>query len=306
MDIRKNNFIKKLYSKMDLLFDIATLISPKLNTYLRYFASFGKKWDEKNPITLNDWVLWLKFNDYWNDNRVKQCADKYMVRSFIEEIGCKEILNELIAVYENSNEIEWNALPEKYVIKLNIGCGYNWIVDDSKNLDIEKVEKTLNKWMKEKYYLSHSEMQYKNVKPYILIEKYLEPKYGLFPDDYKFYCFDGYCPYVMVCTDRGKGGHNAKFWYLNRNWELMLFTEDAIKDPNHILIRPQGIEKAFEYAEKISRGFPFVRVDLYIIDGTVYFGEMTFTPSGGFDSGRMYDTDKILGNYVKRTIEKNR
>ena len=278
-----------------------TLISPKWNTMYNYRKRFGKKLDFNHPRTLNEKVLWLKFHDYWNNPLIKQCADKYRVREYIESAGCGEILNELIAVYDSADEIRWDALPESFVLKLNVGCGYNIIVPDQSKLDREEAKRKLQTWMNTKYYLDYSEMQYKGVKPVILAERYLKPKNGLLPEDYKFYCYDGYVPYVMVCTDRQEGGKDPHYWYFNENWEMQMLSKDALEYGSSASVpKPDGIDRAFEYARILSRGFPFVRVDLYIVDGKVYFGELTFTPSGGLDNERLPETDGILGSFVKR------
>ena len=263
-----------------------TIISPMLNTKVCYFVKFKKKLDLKHPRTLNEKILWLKFNTYWNNQLIKQCADKYRVREYIKSVGCEEILNDLIAIYENVEDINWDILPDEFVIKLNVGCGYNLIVPDKSKLDIQRAKEQLKQWTKEKYYLNYSEMQYKDVKPVILVEKYLKPKAGILPEDYKFYCFKGTAPFVMVCTDRQAGGKKPRFWYYNENWEMQMLSEDAIQYGIKASIpKPEGIDKAFEYAKILSKGFPFVRVDVYIVDGQVFFGELTFTPSAGLDNG---------------------
>ena len=276
-----------------------TRISPKLNTYVTYLIKFHKLLNLNNPKGLNEKILWLKFNTYYNNDLIKQCADKYKVRDYIQQIGCKEILNDLIAVYTDIDEIQWDKLPNSFVMKLNRGCGFNIIIPDKSKVNSKDVFCKMRKWLKEKPWLPYSEMQYKDVKPYIIIEKYLQPKHGMLPDDYKFYCFDGVVPYVMVCTDRKEGGKHPKYWYFDSQWKMQLMTQDAIKYKNQITIpKPEGIEDAFYYARKLSKGFPFVRVDLYIVDGKVYFGELTFTPSAGMDNGRLKATDLILGEYL--------
>lgn len=282
---------------------LLTIISPKLNTRISYRAKFGKKLDLKNPVTLNEKILWLKFHDYKDNDIIKTCADKYRVREYIEKIGCSEILNHLIGVYENAEDIPWNDLPEAFAIKLNLGCGYNLIVSNKKALNIDSAKKTINKWIRTSrhQYLGYAEMQYKGVNPLILVEDYIKPKEGTLPEDYKFYAFDGFVPYVMVCTDREDGGKHAKYWYYNEKWEMQMMSEDALKYGKIASIpSPEGIEKAFEYARTLSRGFPFVRVDLYLVDGKVYFGELTFTPGGGQDQSRLPAADVLLGKYVQR------
>lgn len=306
----KNVILTERYGFMSIKNTVArlfrsllTIISPELNTKVSYKKKFGKKLDLKNPVTLNEKILWLKFNDYKNNDIIKQCADKYRVREYIEKIGCSEILNHLIGVYERTEDIPWNDLPDAFAIKLNLGCGFNLIVSDKKTLNIEEAKKIINKWIKISpyQYLGYAEMQYKGVKPLVLIEDYIKPKCGTLPEDYKFYAFDGMVPYVMVCTDRENGGKHAKYWYYNEAWQMQMMSEDALKYGNKASIqKPDGIEKAFEYARRLSAGFPFVRVDLYLVDGKVYFGELTFTPGGGQDQSRLPEADRILGSYIKR------
>lgn len=117
------------------------------------------------------------------------------------------------------------------------------------------------------------------------------------PEDYKVYCFNGEAKYVMVCVGREKGGHPL-FFYYDREWNKMPFSQDALDHPEYTVERPRCIEKLFAYADKLSKPFPFVRADFYVIGDKVYFGELTFTPSGGLDSLRLKKTDLILGQLV--------
>lgn len=277
---------------------VLTIISPMLNTKVTYRFKFKRKLDLEHPVTLNDKILWLKFNTYWNNPVVKQCADKYCVREYIRQKGCSEILIDLIGVYHDVKDIDWSVLPERFVIKLNIGCGYNIIVNNKNDLDIKETERKLAKWLKSNnYYLGYSEMQYKDVEPCILIEKNMCNKDGTSPLDYKFYCMNGKSNMVMVCVDREEG-QVAKYFYYDKEWNLLPYGEDAEKEPNRIIPKPENIELAFEYAEKLSQDFPFVRCDLYIIHGKIYFGELTFTPSGGMDITISPETDRILGEQL--------
>ena len=284
--------IKK--SVFGIVRSVLTLISPKLNTMVCYRVKFKHKLDLDHPVTLNDKILWLKFNTYWNNPIIKQCADKLRVREYLTNQGYGYLLNDLIGVYYNVDDIDWNSLPEKFAIKLNVGCACNIIVSDKRKLDINKTKSTMKKWLKSNYWLGWSEMQYKDVKPCILVEKYLGDDNGNLPQDYKFYCFNGKAEYVMVCVDREIGKH-AAFYYFDKNWNMMPYSSDYFANPNRIIPRPPYIEEAFEVAEKLSNEFPFVRTDLYVIDGKVIFGELTFTPSAGLDQSRLPETDRILG-----------
>lgn len=118
-----------------------TLISPKLNTEVSYWVKFGRRPDLNNPQTINEKVLWLKFNTYWQNETIKQCADKFRVRAYLEQRGLSAILNGLIAVYENVDDIDFSKLPNQFALKLNIGCGRNIIVNDKSKLDIENTKK---------------------------------------------------------------------------------------------------------------------------------------------------------------------
>lgn len=274
-----------------------TRLSPRLNTKYWYRVLFGRKWAEENPVTLNEKVLWLKINDYNHNPLVKQCADKLTVRDYIKGIGCGEILNEVIKVYEKADDINPEDLPDSFAMKLNIGCGCNYICYDKSKMNLNDIKSRFRKGIKKKYYLTYAELQYKDVKPYIIVESNLSDGVGSLPEDYKFYCFNGKCKYVMFCSER-KGG-TAKFFYFNRNWEMLPYTQDAIDNSNIIVPRPETIDLAFSYAEKLASRFPFVRIDLYIVKNKIYFGEMTFTPSAGLDVGRLSKTDILLGNELK-------
>lgn len=286
-----------------------TLISPKLNTSVTFRVKFGRKLDFRNPQTLNEKIQWLKFNTYWNNPVVKQCADKYRVRDYLIQQGQGNLLNDLLGVYDDIEGIDFSSLPSQFALKMNVGCSHNIIVKDKTQLDIEQTKKKLKKWMKDKYYwLGWSEMQYKGVKPYILIEKYLGDNQGHFPVDYKFYCMNGKATSVMVCEERDSL-HHPKFFFMNREWQKLPYTKEAFQYPDYQIKKPECIDKAFEIAEELSKEFPFVRVDLYIVGEKIYFEELTFTPAGGMDTefkfkapGVEKDTDTILGEQLKLPI----
>ena len=158
------------------------------------------------------------------------------------------------------------------------------------------------------YWLGWSEMQYKGVKPYILVEKYLGDEDGNLPVDYKFYCMNGKASSVMVCQDRD-GVHHPKFFFMDRQWNKLPYTEEVFKYPDFYIEKPDNIDEAFEIAELLARDFPFVRVDLYIVKNKIYFGELTFTPAAGMDTDFKYmapgtskDTDTILGEFLNLPI----
>lgn len=278
-----------------------TRISPLLNTKVVYFMKFKKRIDLKNPQTLDEKIQYLKFHDYYKNLVVTQCADKYAVRDYVKQCGCEEILNELYYAWDCVDEIEWDKLPNRFVIKWNFGCGQNLICYDKESLNVEDAKQKLKDWYKTKdtFYLAYSEMQYKGIPPKIVCEKLIETESGGLPVDYKLYCFNGKADCVLVCVGRDLTGHNTKYYFFDRNWNLLRINKAGKAAPEGFTVpKPNNIEKVFDYAEILSKPFPFVRADFYLENGHVIFGELTFTPSGGFDNNRLPETQLLFGNMV--------
>lgn len=281
---------------------VLTLISPKLNTRVVYFCKFKKPIRLNKPVTLDEKIHWLKYNTYYKNPLITQCADKYAVRAYIEDCGCPEILNELYGVYDSADEIPWDTLPQKFVIKWNFGCGQNLICTDKSTLDVEASKRLLNEWYKKHntFYLPYAEMQYKGIKPKLVCEKFIESADGLLPVDYKFYCFGGRADCVLVCCNRDKDGDHAEYYFFDREWNLKRYNARGKAAPEGFTIpKPENIELLFDYAEKISKPFPFVRADFYLENGKCTFGELTFTPLAGFDTNRLPETQILFGDMVK-------
>jgi len=278
------------------------MISPKLNTRVIYFCKFKKSINLKDPKTLDEKIQWLKFNDYKENKLIRDCVDKFAVRKYIESCGCSEILNELYGAYDNVDDIPWTNLPEKFVIKWNFGCGQNIICMDKNKLDINEVKIKLKKWhsMHNIFYLPYSEMQYKGIPPKLVVEHFIESENGGLPIDYKFYCFSGHAACVLICVGRDKEGHGAKYYFFDRDWNLLRYNKTGKAAPKGFTLpKPEGIDKLFEYADLISKPFPFVRADFYLEKGKPIFGELTFTPCGGFDVNRLPETQILFGDMVK-------
>lgn len=266
----------------DILLSTLTLISPTLNTKYFYYRRIGEKINLDNPVKFNEKIQWLKLNVYPKERIYSVCADKYKVREYVEKIGCKEILIDLIGVYDNPEEIDWNKLPKKFVLKWNFGSALNIVCADKSKLDEKETKKLLRKWKRKNFHLRTSEMHYKYINKKLICEKYL----GDDIKDYKFYCYDGKVSCVMVCDER-KDSH-AKTYYFDKNWKFLrdYSIDGKNADKNFKIDKPKSLDKMFDYASKLSKGFPFVRVDLYNINGKIYFGELTFTPHAGLDKNK--------------------
>lgn len=276
---------------------ILSYLSPRLNTILLFLKKFGRFPELKNPVTLNEKLLKLKLEDYGTNELVRQCADKYRVRDYVKNCGLENCLNKLWEVYDRPEDIDWESLPESFAMKWNFGCGYNVICRSKEELDIREAEQKLRKWGREPFWAYFSELQYKGVPKKIIVEEYIGGKEGTPPEDYKFYCFHGSAYCVMLCVGREEGW--PKFYFFDREFRLMRINRDSAQAPEGFsLPKPEGIEEAFGIADRLSRGFPFVRVDLYLTERGARFGEMTFTPAAALDNKRLPETDLLFGSLM--------
>ena len=278
-----------------------SLISSELNTRVVYWMKFKKSIDLDHPKTLDEKIQWLKLNTYRNNPLVNQCADKYRVRAYVEECGCGGILNQLYGVYDSVEEVPWGNLPNQFVLKWNFGCGQNLIVKDKSKLNIDEAKQRLKKWyrLRNTFYLTYSELQYRGIPPKLICERMIETQDGSLPVDYKLYCFNGVPHCVLVCTKRGEMEHGAQYYFFDRNWNLLRYNKRGKEAPSDFTLpKPEGIDRLFEYAAILSKPFPFVRTDFYLENGEVIFGELTFTPCGGFDVNRLPETQIKFGEMV--------
>lgn len=276
-----------------LLYDI----SPALQLRLLFRYYHHRKLDLEHPVTLDEKIQWMKLHTYLGNELVRQCADKYLVRDYVASCGLEHLLNKLIAVYKDPREIAWDALPERFVLKWNFGAGGNFICKDKHTVDQKAVCKELARFGGIKFHKLAAEPQYK-VDKRLLCEAFIETTDQSQPDDYKIYCFGGEARYVLCCHGRS-GERRPSFYFFDRNWQLQRFNRQGLAAPADFTIpKPQGMDDLFRYAEILSKPFPFVRVDFYLENGRALFGELTFTPSGGFDTGRLPETDRFFGSLV--------
>lgn len=276
------------------------LLSPTLNTRLFYFYK-KRKWPNlKNPKTFDEKISWLKLHKYNESDLIARCADKYLVREYLIEKGLGHLLNDLYGVYDKPEDIDWERLPDQFIIKWNMSSRKYIICRDKKNLNISETIKTLKKMKKIKKYLSSSELHYGKTPPKIIIEKLLLEKDGSLPLDYKFHSYNGQTKHVMIATERETG--NPKFYYFDRDWNFLRINRDSKSIPDNFEFdKPNKLDEAFEYANILSEGFPFVRVDFYILDNKIIFGELTFTPGAGANllGGEWtHETDDYFGNFI--------
>lgn len=295
--VRKfNSLIKKLYYSY-----LSTHNPRKLADHL-YRDTMGKKegvnWE--HPVDLNEKINWLKFNT--DTTKWSELADKYAVRKYIEEKGFGQYLVPLLGVWNDANQIDFSKLPESFVLKTNNGAGTVMIVDDKTKIIELEVRKQLNKWLKKQFGLKQAEPHYLRIRPLIIAEDVLREKNPISSSliDYKIWCFDGKAFGTWACYNRHRFVADTEWHDLEWNYrpEWSVFT-DHYKDGHGRVPKPKNYESMISFAEELSKGFPQVRVDLYNINGQIYFGELTFTSAGGHNN---FYSDEVLYEMGKLTI----
>ncbi|WP_421151313.1 ATP-grasp fold amidoligase family protein [Seonamhaeicola sp. NFXS20] len=266
--------------------------------YVKYHYEYfsEKKLNLKNPIDFNEKIEWYKV--YYRPKILTQLADKYRVRTYVEEKIGKQYLNELYGVYNNPSNIDFDSLPNKFVIKANHTNGHNLIVEDKKKLNKKKTIKLLNKWLrKNQYYRKGQEWAYKDIKPKIIIEKNLKENEKTSLIDYKFYCFNGKPKFLDVHIDRGE---NHKQGCFDLDFKPLPFSKSKKYESISANVeKPSNLKEMVFLSEILADKLPFVRVDLYSIKGKTIFGEMTFYPADARDKFHPDKYNPIIGNYLK-------
>ncbi len=272
-------------------------VDPVAVSKIQYKKCFGRPLELNDPGTLNEKLMWLKFNRYADDPAVITCADKYAVRSYLEEKGCAQYLNDLIGVWDRVGDIDFDALPDRFAMKLNHGCGYNIICTDKSSFDVQKAKKTLNKWLKEAYWKKHAELHYRHIPPKIICEKFISGENGKLPVDYKFYCFNGEPLYIGNFIERDMDAHTITRGYFDLDWKPLDICKTTPAGGD--FRKPSRLEDMIALARQISKPFPFVRVDFYECDGKIIFGEFTFTPTGCMGTYYTQEADKRYGELLR-------
>lgn len=254
---------------------LLSTLSPKLATCLMYYGCFHKFPDLKNPQNINEKIQYLKLNTYNHNPVITQCVDKLRVKKYLYDRDLESIVPQMLGSYCLPEEVRrhWNEYPQKFVIKCNHGSGYNVLVTNKDTADIDEIIARLRRWMKEDFWRNYCELQYKCVEKAILVEEYLG-------DDilhYKFFCFHG-MPRFLYVSD---GVKDEFVEYYDMDWNKLPLTLKGYEYRDETVEKPQTFDEMVAISKKLSKDFPFVRVDLYDAGGRVYFSELTFVPTGG-------------------------
>lgn len=258
---------------------------------------YGVNINLKNPKTIQDKINWMKLYD--STPLKTKCADKIQVHDYCKEKLGKDICIPLIGTYKSTSEINWEKLPEKFVIKCNHGSGMNIIVRNKKTADKIAIYNKINRWLKQDFSQSIClEMHYHNIPHRILIEEYKEDaaqKTSLM--DYKVWCFNGTPKFIQTICDRTAHKYSNHY---DTNWNYIeMYRSDLKSDKTKLCEKPKNLEKMLEYAEILSKDFKFVRVDFYEINGILYLGELTFTPGAGIIKYQKTEQAIKIGELLK-------
>ncbi|MCD6188472.1 MAG: hypothetical protein J7K09_09940 [Desulfuromusa sp.] len=267
-------------------------IKKKFIKKLGYLPNF------KKPRSYCEKIQWLKLNHINFDKRVIERADKYAVRNFLVEKGFGRYLVSLYGSWDKPEDIDWGKLPRKFILKLNNGSGskYLWFVKDKSDFSITEFEKNVRKTMLVKFGHRNGQFHYGKISVKIIAEEYLEEN-GRPIKDYKFYCFHGKIAFLSVEEGKREGCHVRE--YYNLKWERnpVDFFNDVPR-PSIPFVKPDGLQEMVHIAETLSLGYPHIRVDLYYVNGAIYFGELTYTPENGFTQWKPQSLDFEYGKLM--------
>ena len=260
-----------------------------------YSCKFRRKLDLDNPRSLNEKIQWLKLHDH--NIKYIELVDKYAVKQYVEKILGKDYIIPTIGVWDNFDEIDFGRLPQQFVLKCTHDSGGLVICKNKSNLNIEEARKKINSSLKRNYFWVGREWPYKNIRPRIIAEHYIEDSEasgGL--TDYKLYCFNGKVKLFMVATDR-YSKNKKRYDYFDENGQWIDMTWGVPNSDGKLMLTPH-FNDLKNVAEKLSKGIKHVRVDLYFSNGRIYFGAMTFYDGSGFDVIKPYEWDAKLGDLI--------
>ena len=261
---------------------------------LDYFSGMGKFPNLEKPTTYNEKLQWLKLNDIHPE--YSRLVDKYEAKEYVRKILGDEFIIPTLGIWESFDEIDFETLPNQFVLKTTHDSGGVVVCSDKSKFDREAARKKLEKSLKHNYFYEHREYPYKDIRPRIIAEKYLEDESGYELKDYKIFCFNGEPKLVEVDFDRFNG-HKRNVYDLN--WNLIDLIIKFPGDKSRKIEKPIHFDEMLYVAAQLSKGIPHVRVDLYNVNGKIYFGELTFFHGSGMEKFDSIEWDYKLGNLIK-------
>lgn len=259
-----------------------------------YFAQYKRFCNLKKPVTFNEKLNWLKLHDR-NPDYIKM-VDKYEVKKYVADIIGEENIIPTLGVWDNFDDIDFDSLPEQFVLKCTHDSEGLVIVKDKRKLDINSARKKINDALKCNFYYIGREWPYKNIKPRIIAEQFVEDSVTGELRDYKFFCFGGEPKLMFVATGRNAGKTKFDFFDMDFNHQNII---QHYPNSDVRISKPSNFDKMKEFSRVLSKNIPHVRVDFYEVDGRIYFGELTFYHFSGFMPFQPDKWDKILGDWLQ-------
>ena len=285
------NIIKKLTKALEITINSLRKVKP-----IRKIAKkFNKKLNLKNPKTFNEKLQWIKLYD--RNPKYSRMVDKYEAKKYVSEIIGEEYIIPTYGVYDCFDEINFDALPQQFVMKCTHISGSVIVCKDKSNFDFEKAKKEITQNLNREYFKHKREWPYKNVKPRIIIEKYMATEEQKELVDYKFFCFNG-IPKLLNISEGWLTPSTVKMDFLDTDYNPTDFYRTDHGRFDKLPVKPVNFEKMKEISKKLAEDTNFIRVDLYEINGKIYFSELTFFPCGGFIPFEPEEYDLILGNMI--------
>ena len=285
--------LKEIHYKIRHLLDDDTRIRLLSDLSLR---DLGYIPDFENPRKFNEKIMWMKL--YYQDPLMTVCADKFAMKKYVSDLIGEEHVVPVIASWKSPDEIDFDSLPDQFVLKVNWSSGYNIIVTDKSKLNIKKTREKLRKWMRPEAnsYYDRFNWAYKHMEPVIFAEEYIDQIDGQVYD-YKFHMCGGKFEWLLIATNRAN--HDLlSFDYYDKDFNHLPIAISGTNNSSSVLKKPEHYDMMIELSERLARPFPFVRVDFYEVGGAVYVGEMTFYPGGGASRYIPQEWDLILGEKI--------
>lgn len=254
--------------------------NPQKHADILYYMHFQKHIDWNHPKDLNEIINFLEFKT--DTSLWTLCADKYAVREYVEKKISKEVLVPLYGKWEKYEDIDFNILPQKFVIKMNNGSGDAIIVKNKDSMDRNAIRRHLKYAIQNRFGLETAEPHYLKIRPCIIAEKLIEPLNGEGLIDYKIWCFNGSPFCIMTCSNRNIKKHTVDFNVYDLEWNCIDNIAITRKYKNKLKIpRPLNLNRMLDYAKILSSDFVESRIDFYEVDGHIYFGEITLSSMAG-------------------------
>lgn len=277
--------------------NIARLLPDKLYLSIKFYNRFGYWMNWDHPKTYNEKMQWLKLYNRRPEYTIM--VDKVKVKDWVAAKIGNDYIVPTLGVWKSATEVDFAELPNRFVIKCNHNSGMGmYICKDKSKTNVENIRKGLKKGMQENYVIQNREWPYKNVPHRILAEQFLEEKGKQTLDDYKVMCFDGKVKLIELHEGRFTDNHTQAFY--DRDWKLTSITQIGYgKVAKEVAKCPSLLDEMIRLSEILAKDIPHVRVDWYIVNNHLYFGEMTFFDGSGFDSWGSQEDDLLLGSWIK-------